>query len=121
MFEPLCVACCGLYALNRWGIRPHTQIQFFHCWFNDLLLIPCALPPLLQVYRWLKLRRDDRPPTAPEVFGHLVLWSVLFEIAGPHLMTGATGDWRDVAAYTVSAVVACVCWRVKGADRYGPR
>ena len=111
VFDPVCLACCALYALNRWGIKPHTHIAFFRFWFNDLLLIPCALPPVLQVHRWLNLRRHDGAPTAPEVFGHLVFWSVLFEVIGPHLMRGVTGDWRDAIAYSVGAIGALVCWQ----------
>lgn len=108
--------CCTLYALNRWGLKPHTEHVFFRFWFNDLLLVPCALPPLLQAYRWLKLRTHDRHPTAAEVFGHLVFWSALFEWAGPHLMHGATGDWRDVLAYAVGGVIAFACWCSGGRD-----
>jgi hypothetical protein len=115
--DPLCLACCALYALNRWGLKPHTSLAFFRFWFNDLLLIPCALPPLLQAHRWLKWRRHDRPPTAAEVTGHLVIWSVLFEAAGPHLMRGVTGDWRDVVAYAAGGLVALVFWR----NRYAAR
>ena len=113
LFDPLCVVCCALYALNRWEIKPHTHLAFFRFWFNDLLLIPCALPPLLQVYRWLKLRVHDQRPSAAEVFGHLILWSALFEWAGPHLMRGTTGDWRDVVAYAAGSVTAFICWRGK--------
>jgi hypothetical protein len=112
LLDPLCLAGCAFYALNRWGLKPHTQLVFFRCWFNDLLLIPCALPPLLQLYRGLNLRRHDRPPTAAEVFTHLVLWSALFEWAGPHLMRGVTGDWLDVLAYSVGGVAAFVGWRL---------
>ena len=108
--DPVCLAACALYALNRWGIKPHTHVAFFRFWFNDLLLIPCALPPLLQLHRWMKLRPHDRSPTAPEVFGHLFFWSLLFEVAGPHLMRGVTGDWRDAVAYAVGAVAAFGCW-----------
>jgi hypothetical protein len=109
--DPLCLVCCALYALNRWGIKPHTHVAFLHFWFNDLLLIPCALPLLLQAQRWLKLRQHDDAPTAGEVFGHLALWSVLFELLGPHFMR-VTGDWRDVLAYTVGGVGAYACWQL---------
>jgi hypothetical protein len=108
--DPVCLAGCSLYALNRWGIKPHTHVAFFRFWFNDLLLIPCALPPLLQLHRWMKLRPHDRTPTAGEVFGHVLFWSLLFEVAGPHLMRGVTGDWRDAVAYTVGAAAAFGCW-----------
>ncbi|HEY0551410.1 MAG TPA: hypothetical protein VGF13_17530 [Verrucomicrobiae bacterium] len=116
VFDPLCLACCALYALNRWGIKPHTHLALFRFWFNDLLLIPCALPPLLQVYRWLQLRTHDRRPTAAEVFGHLIFWSALFEWAGPHLVRGTTGDWRDVLAYAVGGLAGFACWRIRRRD-----
>lgn len=108
--DPICLGCCALYALNRWGFKPYTQLPLFRFWFNDLLLIPCALPPLLQMHRWLGLRRDDTPPTLGEITGHLVFWSMLFEVIGPHLMHGVTGDVCDMLAYTVGAVAAFFGW-----------
>lgn len=110
VLDPLCLACCALYALNSWGVKPHTHVAFFRFWFNDMLLIPCALPPLLQMYRWLKLRTHDAPPSLAEISGLLVFWSVLFEAIGPHVMR-TTGDWRDVIAYTAGALVAALFWR----------
>src|SRR5580658_4433734 len=56
VFDPFFLACCALYAVNRWLIKPHTHIAFFHNWFNDALLIPCALPPLLLAHDLLRLR-----------------------------------------------------------------
>jgi hypothetical protein len=110
LFDPLCLACCACYALNRWGLKPHTHIALFRFWFNDFLLMPCALPPLLFVYRWLGLRNHDAFPTELETVAHLVLWSVLFEVVGPHLMHGVTGDFLDVVAYAAGAVLAFGCW-----------
>ncbi|HMJ92032.1 MAG TPA: hypothetical protein VK530_19580 [Candidatus Acidoferrum sp.] len=108
--DPLCVSCCAFYALNRWGIKPHTHLALFRFWFNDALLIPCALPPLLMAQRWLGLRAHDFAPTVTEVFGHLALWSVLFEVIGPHWVRRATGDPADVLAYAFGAVLACMWW-----------
>ncbi|HTA30608.1 MAG TPA: hypothetical protein VK731_08975, partial [Candidatus Cybelea sp.] len=56
VFDLLFLVCCALYASNRWLIKPHCHLAFFHNWFNDVLLIPCALPPLLLAHRWLRLR-----------------------------------------------------------------
>jgi hypothetical protein len=109
--DPIFLICCALYATNRWLVKPHVHAVFFHSWFNDLLLIPCALPPLLLIHRWLKLRAHDEPPTAWEIAGHLIGWSVLFEWIGPHIMR-TTGDPWDVVAYTVGAVAAFCCWRM---------
>lgn len=110
VFDPLCLLCCFLYALNRWGIKPHCHIVFFHSWFNDSLLIPCALPPLLLVQRWLGLRTHDKVPTAGEVAAHVVGWSILFELIGPHILP-TVGDPWDAVAYAVGGAVAYVWWR----------
>lgn len=109
--DPLFLACCALYVLNRFLIKPHVQLPFFHSWFNDVLLIPCALPPLLWLHRRLGLRGHDGCPTILEIGAHLVGWSVLFEVIGPHLMRHTTGDVMDVVAYSGGAVVACVWWQ----------
>lgn len=109
--DPLCLACCALYAVNRWGLKPHTHAALFRCWFNDALLIPCALPPLLFLYRRLRLRAHDAPPSASEVMAHFILWAVLFEMIGPHLMHGVTADWWDVAAYAAGGLLGLAWWR----------
>jgi hypothetical protein len=109
VLDPLFLACCALYALNRWLIKPHIHAAFFHNWFNDTLLIPCALPPLLLVHRWLRLRKTEGPPTAWEIAAHFAGWSLLFEYLGPHLMH-TTGDPWDVVAYGAGALVAFLVW-----------
>ena len=93
--DPLCIACCGLYATNRWLVKPHVHSHFLRGQFNDLLLIPCALPVILWAQRRLGLRRHDAPPGGGEILFHLVIWSVLFEVIGPHVMR-VTGDYRDI-------------------------
>ncbi|MDB6112631.1 MAG: hypothetical protein JWR69_4381 [Pedosphaera sp.] len=111
--DPLFLAGCILYATNRWVIKPHVHAAFFHFWFNDTLLIPCALPPLLWLHRRLGLRANDDRPTGLEIAGHVVGWSVLFEIIGPHLMR-TTGDPWDIVAYLAGALLAFVWWRGAG-------
>jgi hypothetical protein len=105
------MAACSLYALNRWILKPRVHSRFLHDHFNDLLLIPCALPPLLLLQRWLKLRRHDEPPTPVEIALNLVVWSILFEVIGPHIMASAVGDPWDVAAYVVGGVLAGAWWQ----------
>lgn len=111
VLDPIFGASCALYALNRWAIKPHSSIEFFHSWFNDTLLIPCALPPILLLHRWLGLRDHDRPPTALEVAGHWLGWSVLFEVICPRFMPHTTGDPWDVAAYAAGGIVAYLWWQ----------
>lgn len=107
--DPVCIAACALYAINRWIVEPHVSAVWVHSWVNDALLIPAALPLLLAVERRLGLRSHDEPPTWPEIAAHLVGWSVLFEVIGPMVNPRSTGDVWDVVAYTIGAVVAG-CW-----------
>jgi ubiquinone/menaquinone biosynthesis C-methylase UbiE len=116
VFDPLFLLCCALYAANRWWIKPHCHIAFFHNWFNDLLLIPCALPPVLLIQYWLGLRPHDSAPTFGEVAAHVVGWSVLFEVIGPHILP-TTGDPWDAVAYACGGAAAWGWWRLS----YGRR
>jgi hypothetical protein len=110
--DPLCVAACLLYALNRWWFRAHVGGEFLRGHFNDLLLIPAALPLVLWLQRRLGLRPDDAQPRWREIALHLVVWSVTAEAIAPHFMRWTTGDWRDVVAYTAGAVVAGAWWQI---------
>lgn len=108
--DPLFLVSCGLYALNRWIVKPSVPAAFWHNWFADVLLIPCALPPLLWFHRRCHLRFSDLPPTAGEITTHFLGGSILFEVIGPHLTARSTGDWHDVLAYGAGAVLAFVWW-----------
>jgi hypothetical protein len=100
----------ALYALNRWGLKPYLRSPFLHQHFNDLLLIPCALPPLLLAQRWLRLRLHDELPTPGEIALYFVVWSIFFEAIGPHLLRRATGDPWDVVAYAAGGIIAGLWW-----------
>jgi ubiquinone/menaquinone biosynthesis C-methylase UbiE len=119
VLDPLFLVCCALYAANRWLIKPHVHIAFFHNWFNDVLLIPCALPPLLFLHDFLGLRPRGAWPTAGEIAAHWVGWSILFEGIGPHIMR-TTGDPWDVVAYAAGAVMAGIWWHFAQRGRVQP-
>jgi hypothetical protein len=111
--DRLFVVGCGAYALNRWLLKPHCRSAFLHSYFNDLWLIPCALPLLLFVHWRLGLRQDG-PPTLPETVGHLLIWSILFEWWGPHLMPRTTRDLLDVLCYWAGGLAAWIWWNRSG-------
>ena len=100
---------CMAYGINRFFIKPHALPGFMMFHFNDLWLIPCALPPVLWLHRRLGLRSQDVPPQLGEITGHLVFWSLLFEWIIPQI-THASGDPADVAAYAAGAVIAGLWW-----------
>jgi ubiquinone/menaquinone biosynthesis C-methylase UbiE len=112
--DPISLAACALYALNRWFVGPACSWPFVHLYFDDLLLIPAALPVILGIQRWWGLRTHDLPPTAAEIFGHLVVWSLIAELVGPFLFPWVVGDPGDVAAYGVGAVLAGTWWNRVG-------
>jgi hypothetical protein len=110
VLDPLCLSACFLYAANRWLIEPICSWPFLHEHFDDLLLIPAALPLVLGIQRWTRLRNHDLPPTALEIFGHLLIWSTVCEGLGPLIFPWAVGDVLDVAAYALGALAAGIWW-----------
>jgi ubiquinone/menaquinone biosynthesis C-methylase UbiE len=108
--DPLCLSTCFLYAANRWLIEPICSWPFLHEHFDDLLLIPAALPLVLGIQRWTGLRNHDLPPTASEICGHLLIWSIVCEGLGPLIFPWAVGDVLDVAAYALGALAAGIWW-----------
>lgn len=100
------------YWINRFVIKPHLPEGevFFHGYFNDLLLVPVALPLVLLLLRLVGARRHDLFPTMIEVLMAVVVWSILFELIGPELSDRAIGDPYDVLAYTVGGLLSYFIW-----------
>jgi hypothetical protein len=107
--DPLCLIACALYAVNRGWLRSHVGGAFFGGYFNDLLLLPAALPLALWVQRKLGARTHDQSPRWAEIALHLAVWSFTAEVLMPQLSRHATGDWRDLIAYGAGAIAAG-CW-----------
>lgn len=107
--DPFCLLGCGAYALNRWLLKPRLHSEFLHSYFNDLWLIPCALPLVLWLQRRSGLRFDDAAPRWSEIAFHLAIWSLIAEAIAPHFLR-VTGDPFDVAAYSAGALAAGLWW-----------
>ncbi len=102
---------CTVYGINRWLILPHIAARgWWRGHFNDLWLIPCALPPLLWLHRRLGWRGDSAP-TWLEIGGHWILWSLACEALGPWLLRKGTADWQDILVYATGALASGVWWR----------
>ncbi len=111
VFDPLCLGTQGLYVVNRWCLKPFLSRGFLHSHFNDLLLVPAALPLVLYVQRRLGLRSHDAAPTMAEIIFHTLLWSVICEALGPVLFHRGTADLKDVFAYGTGAALAWMWWK----------
>ncbi|MFZ4597242.1 MAG: hypothetical protein ACOYNN_01225 [Terrimicrobiaceae bacterium] len=111
-WEPLCLVALGAYAANRWVFHP----TFLQGWFNDILLLPAALPIFLWMERKIGLRKTDVPPRGREIAFYFVAWSVAAEIIAPRFFSRSTADPLDVVWYAVGAVVCYVVWATSAPD-----
>lgn len=110
--DPLCLLACIAYGINQFGLKPRLSWQFLHTTFNDLLLIPAALPFVLWLQRRFRIRNHDGFPTWSEILLHWAIWSVICEGLGPRLFPWAIADPWDIAAYAIGALFAGVWWNM---------
>ena len=111
----LFLLCTATYVLNRYWLKEAFHAAFLRNWFSDLLLVPCAVPVVLWIFRKVRLRAGTMPPSLKEIAWMLTVWSILFEWAGPRIVARATGDWRDVVMYWAGGVMAwCIWWLGQG-------
>ena len=111
--DPLFLACVVLYVVNRFWIKPNSDIYFFHAWLNDVICIPFTLPPMLWLLRRLRLRFHDGPPTLMEMTIPLLIISWAFEIYLPNtamFREVTVADPWDIVAYATGAVAAGGFW-----------
>ena len=114
--DPICIASCAAYAVNRWLLKPNFAMgPFMRGHFADCLLIPAALPLILWLQRRLGLRKHDDPPTGGETLMHLASWAFIAEGAGPFLSHHGTADWWDVLSYSAGAAVGFILWHPRRA------
>ncbi len=114
--DPVCVGSWALYVVNRFLLIRHfgAHLPFLYEHFDDTLFLPAALPPYLWMRERLGLRGTRGAPTWREVIITTALCSVLLEGLGPRFIPqswhASVGDWGDVAAYWVGALVAGAWW-----------
>jgi hypothetical protein len=118
--DRLCGICLTAYALNRLVILPHLAgflhshlrwaWPFLHSHFDDLLLMPAALPVVLWLQRLLGLRKQDCPPSWSEMFFHLGIWSVMCKIIGPFYFHIGVADPWDFLFFAAGGSAACLWW-----------
>lgn len=111
MCDPVFLIAVALYALNQFWWKPAFGSAWLVNWFDDGLLIPCALPVLLRIHRSVGWRGHDLPPGWAEIALHLGVWAVVCEGVGPWLVRNAVGDPLDVLAYVIGGLVAGLIWR----------
>ena len=108
--DPLFLVAVAGYGVNRWLLKPVLALPFLHNQFNDVLLIPAALPVMLWIQRLTGLRKDDLAPSWREMILHLIVWSLICEFVGPYWLHRGTADAWDVVVYAAGGVLACLWW-----------
>ena len=113
--DPLFQVAVVLYFLNRYIIKPLTigKIDFFNCYFNNLICIPFCLPIVLFLTRVVRLRSHDEPPDFYELCFYILMWSFFFEYIGPkygkYLNYPVADPW-DVVFYVVGGLITGIYW-----------
>lgn len=116
--DRLFLCCVFLYLANLIIVKPVTlgKVAFFHCYFNDLLCIPFWLPIVLWVTRLVRLRTCDTPPAWYEILFYLLIWSYVFEIAGPaygEYFNCPVRDYYDIVWYALGGCIAGIYWNFR--------
>ena len=74
-------------------------------YWNDFWMMPCALPLVLWVYRFVGLRSFEGPATAGEILSHGLLWAFMAEGLAPELFPHSVRDPWDVLAYFLGGLL----------------
>lgn len=124
--NPLFMISLAAYCLNTLVAKYHSvDSHFLKFYFNDLLLVPCALPPILCLISIAGFRDSNKPPSFIEVLICLCIWSIAFEVVGPLVSQKSTADPFDVGAYWIGGAVSWSLWnyhyRIRGHNTYLPR
>lgn len=110
--DPLCLLACALYLMNRLWMRSHLGGAFLQGHFDDMLMVPAALPMVLWIHERVHWRPVGALPTFSEVVAHVGIWSFVCEVLGPHLNSRAVGDPLDVLCYVVGGVGSWLWWHL---------
>ena len=112
--NPLFMISLAAYCLNEFVAKYHpADSHFLKFYFNDLLLVPCVLPPILCLISIAGFRDSGKPPAYVEVLICLCIWSIAFEVVGPLVSQKATADPFDVAAYWLGGTVFWSLWHYR--------
>ena len=98
------------YGLHRCWQTVFPDSGWMDRYWNDLWMLPCALPLILSLYSALGLREPATPPSGTEIFWHGVLWGLMAEFMGPLYFKHAVGDLWDLVAYAVGGIVLFYRW-----------
>ncbi len=108
--DPFWIIAITCYALHKCWQAVYPDSGWMDHYWNDLWMLPCALPLILSVYGLLGLRELAIRPSGAEILWHGVLWGLMAEFVGPLCFKHAVGDPWDLVAYAVGGFVLFYRW-----------
>lgn len=121
--DRVCQISLAAYAFNHLVLVPRLAgfilahltwaWPFLHSHFDDLLLMPAALPVVLWLQRLMGLRNHDLPPSWLEMWAHLAVWSVMCKVVGPLCLHVGVADPWDVLFFAAGGLFAVLWWRAE--------
>ena len=111
--DPLFWTGIGLWAVNKFCLRPNFDWIFLHAYFNDFLCAAVTVPTVVTLTGLLRLRDPDGPPNALEVAVPLCVIAGVFELwlpFQPGLESYNISDPGDILAYVLGGVCSYVFW-----------
>ncbi len=111
--DPMWMVAMACYASHRCWQWYFPGAGWMDSYWNDFLMLPCALPLILWLYGLLGLRDDSIKPLGIEILGHGILWGLMAEMVGPLVFDHSVGDPWDLVAYAAGGLVLYLRWNLK--------
>ncbi len=121
--DPMCIAALGLYALNRFVLKPHHIGGWFtHGYLNDVLCLPLFVPIILYIEHVIRLRRHAGFPRVWETVQCWAAFALVFQVVIPRFPKTfiAAGDPWDILAYLAGGILAGCYWAMAARRARGP-
>jgi hypothetical protein len=116
--DPLFLLSSVAYAINKTLLvftkGSNWASAFLASYFNDLLLVPVAIPIILFFSKTLAFRPRSLSPSLPEVAIPVLIWSIAFEVVGPYVFRRGVSDPFDVIAYCFGGFASWLFWQLTG-------
>ena len=117
----ICVMICvaTVYAGNTFLCKPNTNVQFLHCYLNDLFAMPFILAYSNLLIDWVGKRSASI--TSPIRIGCLTIFCIIiWEGIAPMLVANSTRDIFDIAAYSIGSVAYFLILFISGMLNLNP-
>ncbi|XOV71453.1 MAG: hypothetical protein ACFHW5_22565 [Verrucomicrobiota bacterium] len=108
-FWLLSLACYAIHRIWQWASPAPGWMSSY---WNDIWMLPCAVPLVIRIYETLNLREPNMHPSLSEIVWHGLLWSFMAEGLAPVWFPSSTADPLDLAAYALGGFMLWLRWHL---------